>query len=146
MSLYNPATDGKSESGAVVLRTRSGLVYPKEAFENPRMQFAPGCPGLSHSLLFGIETPRGPTSLTRRRQAAQNNGESTFRIVVNNRQVEEWIANDNPSRNQTGRRFFHSTQNFRACTSSGRLNPHRGHPSDKEYTPLDYIELHRYDK
>jgi alpha-glucuronidase len=72
----------------------------------------------------------------------QNNGESTFRVLVNNRQVEEWIANDNLPATKPG-----GDSSTRRRISGLALRPGdeiriEGIPDGKEYAPLDYIELH----
>lgn len=72
----------------------------------------------------------------------QNNGESKFRVLVNNRLVNEWIANDRLPATRPG-----GDSSTRRRIPGLALHPGdeiriEAFPDDAEHAPLDYIELH----
>jgi alpha-glucuronidase len=72
----------------------------------------------------------------------QNNGDSTFRVYVDNRQVDEWTANDHFPATKPG-----GDSSTRHKISGLSLRPGdeiriEGSPDREEHAPLDYIELH----
>ena len=72
----------------------------------------------------------------------QNNGESKFRVLVGNRRVDEWIANDNLPATKPG-----GDSSTRHRISGLALRPGdeiriEGIPDGEERAPLDYVELH----
>ena len=72
----------------------------------------------------------------------QNNGESKFRVLVGNLQVDEWIANDHLPATKPG-----GDSSTRHRISGLTLRPGdeiriEGTPDGEERAPLDYVELH----
>jgi alpha-glucuronidase len=72
----------------------------------------------------------------------QNNGESTFRIFVGNRRVDDWVANDDLPATKPG-----GDSSTRRRISGLALRPGdeiriEGFSGGDERAPLDYIELH----
>jgi alpha-glucuronidase len=72
----------------------------------------------------------------------QNNGESKFTIFVDNRRVDEWVANDHLPAMKPG-----GDSSTRRRISGLVLRPGdeiriEGVPDGEEHAPLDYIEFH----
>ncbi len=72
----------------------------------------------------------------------QNNGESKFRVFVNDLKVDEWVANDHLPATKPG-----GDSSTRRRVSALALRPEdeiriEGTPSGDERAPLDYVELH----
>ncbi len=72
----------------------------------------------------------------------QNNGESKFRVLVGNRQVDEWVANDHLPATRPG-----GDSSTRRRIPGLTLHPGdeiriEGIPDGEERAPLDYVELH----
>ena len=72
----------------------------------------------------------------------QNNGESKFRVLVGDRQVDEWIANDHLPATKPG-----GDSSTRHRIPGLTLRPGdeiriEGVPDGEERAPLDYVELH----
>jgi alpha-glucuronidase len=72
----------------------------------------------------------------------QNNGESKFRVLVGDRQVDEWIAHDHLPATKPG-----GDSSTRHRIQGLTLRPGEeirieGFPDGDEHAPLDYIELH----
>jgi alpha-glucuronidase len=76
----------------------------------------------------------------------QNNGASKFRVLVGDREVDGWIANDHLPATKPG-----GDSSTRRRTSAIALHPGdeiriEGIPGGDERAPLDYIELHALSK
>jgi alpha-glucuronidase len=72
----------------------------------------------------------------------QNNGQSKFRVLVGDRQVDEWIANDHLPATKPG-----GDSSTRRRIRGLTLRPGdeiriEGFPDGEEHAPLDYVELH----
>ena len=72
----------------------------------------------------------------------QNNGKSKFRVLVGNKAVDEWVADDHlPATRPNG------DSSTRRCIASLALRPGdiihiEGVPDGEEHAALDYIEIH----
>jgi alpha-glucuronidase len=72
----------------------------------------------------------------------QNNGDSTFRIFVGNRQVGEWTANDRFPATKPGGDSSTRHKIYGLNLRPGDEIRIEGSPDGEEHAPLDYIELH----
>ncbi len=72
----------------------------------------------------------------------QNNGESRFRVLVNDQVVDEWVANDQLPSTKIG-----ADSSTRRRITGLALRPGdqiriEGIPDREEHAPLDYVEIH----
>jgi len=76
----------------------------------------------------------------------QNNGVSKFRVWVNDKEVDEWVANEHLPATKPG--GDSSTRRRLAAVALHRGDEIRieGVPDGEEHAPLDYIELHALSK
>jgi len=72
----------------------------------------------------------------------QNNGESTFRIFVANRQINEWVASDRLPATKPGGDSSTRHRIHRLALRLGDEIRIEGIPDGEERAPLDYGELH----
>jgi len=72
----------------------------------------------------------------------QNNGESTFRIFVANRQINEWVASDRLPATKPGGDSSTRHRIHRLALRLGDEIRIEGIPDGEERAPLDYVELH----
>jgi alpha-glucuronidase len=72
----------------------------------------------------------------------QNNGESRFRVLVNDQVVDEWVANDHLPATKIGGDSSTRHRIIGLALRSGDQIRIEGIPDRDEHAPLDYIELH----
>jgi alpha-glucuronidase len=72
----------------------------------------------------------------------QNNGESTFRVFVGERKVDEWVANDHLPATKPGGDSSTRRKIPALLLRRGDEIRIEGVPGGDEHAPVDYLELH----
>jgi alpha-glucuronidase len=72
----------------------------------------------------------------------QNNGESKLRVLVGERLVDQWVANDRLPSNKPGGDTSTRHHIGGVALRSGDQIRIEGIPDGEEHAPLDYIEIH----
>jgi alpha-glucuronidase len=76
----------------------------------------------------------------------QNNGESKFRVLVGNQEVDEWVASDHlPATKLNGDSSARRRITGLALRPGDEIHI-QGFPDGEEHAPLDYVEIHTWQR